>query len=151
MTEHDPLYEALVKLEDAANTVGSLTICWQGAYRQLTDSISSGHNEAEARVRFEFETALLADAHTCWAGAAAVLNAAVCDGEVWQETFTIPRKRCVQCGEAQKPGHPWVHPGGCDSCYADGAERASNAAQQDATDHWAGYPATISERPWRPE
>ena len=146
----DPLYEAIVQMEDAANTVGSLTVVWMGAYRQLTDSLSSGHNEAEARTRFELETALLADAHTCWAGAAAVLNAQIADGAAWQAWFMEPRKRCAQCGAAETWRNRWTHAAGCNECYADGAESAEHA-DTPPKDHWAGYPAMLSERSWRPE
>jgi len=149
-TAPDPLYEALVKYEDAANNVGSLTICTQGCYRALTDAIGGHGDILEARTAFEFEAKLLADAHTQWAGCAAVLLAAISDGQEWSQSFVVPYKRCPQCGDAQKPGQPWVHAGGCDSCFADGQERAEHA-DPPVADAWKGYPAMLSERPWRPE
>lgn len=80
----DPLYEALVKYEDAANNVGSLTVVTQGAYRQLTDAIGGHGDLALSLGRFQFEAALLADAHNQWNGRAQVLAAAVADGIEWQ-------------------------------------------------------------------
>lgn len=86
----DPLYEALVKYEDASNTVGSLTIVTQGAYRQLTDAISGHGDLALSLGRFQFEAALLADAHNQWNGRAQELAAQVADGIEWQRGLGNP-------------------------------------------------------------
>jgi hypothetical protein len=114
----DPLYKALDKYEDAANAVGTLTICAQACYRKLTDAIGGHGDLAEARVSFQIEAALLADAHQQWSLAAQELIYQVADGLEWQQSFAIPRKRCPQCGDAWSAKDPWDHQGGCNNCWA---------------------------------
>lgn len=120
----DPLYEALVKYEDAANDVGALTICASGAYAKLTDAIRGYGNLEDARYRFAMEAALLSDAHDQWKKAVAALGAQVADGVAWQAWFSQPRRRCPQCGNVEVWANRWTHAAGCNECWADGAERA---------------------------
>src|SRR5579862_2821677 len=127
----DPLYEALVGYEDSANNVGSLTVTTSGAYAQLTRAIAGYGDLAEARMRFELEAQLLADAHQQWAGHVQVLLAQVEDGIEWQRLFVIPRKHCAQCGAAWTAKNPWLHETACNECYADGVERAEHADHPD--------------------
>lgn len=149
ITGTDPLYDAIVAYEDAANQVGALTIIASGAYRGLADAIGGHGNLEDARYRFAMEAALLSDAHDQWKQAVARLGIQVADGVAWQAWFAQPRKRCAQCGDAETYDNRWVGEKTCNECIADGQERAEHA--EAGADHWKGYPAILSERPWKPE
>src|ERR1019366_389483 len=120
--------------EDAANEVGALTVTTSGAYRGLTDAIGGHGNLEDARYRFEMEAALLASAQDA-------------DGDDWQHWFMRPRRRCVQCGNAEIGTNPWINDAGCNECFANANP---SGADLDAHDHWA-TPGILSERPWRPK
>ncbi len=159
----DPLYGALVHVDDAMNEVGSLTISYSGAYCGLQDAIRGFGNLEDARYRFAMEATLLSSAHDTWKQAVAALNTQVEDGVTWQAWFMGPRKRCANCGDAETWDNRWTHQGTCNECVAtahpDGllemveVTHAVITSDGDVavTDHWAGYPGTISERSWRPE
>jgi hypothetical protein len=142
-----PLYEALIAYEDATGSVQVQQLTVMSAYRTLTDAIGGHGDLQEAQARFALEFPILGVMHEDWKRAALTVSAAVADGLAWQESFVIPRKRCVQCGAAWSPKDPWDHATGCNSCFADA--NPSNA-DLDARDHWA-TPGVLSERPWRPE
>jgi len=114
-----PLYEALLQFEDASNQVGVLTITTQGCYRVLTDAIAGYGNLSEAKVAFEFEAALLANAHEHWTSTVQAVRNAVADGIAWQQSFVIPRKYCASCGAQWTAADPWDHEKNCNSCFAD--------------------------------
>ena len=90
LTKPDPLYQALIAYEDAAGTIGVLSITASGAYRKLTDAIGGHGDLREAKVCFQLEAALLADAHQQWALATQALLAQAADALAWQDNHAPP-------------------------------------------------------------
>lgn len=122
----DPLYDAIVAYEDAANQVGALTVTTSGAYANLTNAIGGYGNEEDAVYRFEMESTLLTSAHEHWKACVAELKTQLADGAAWQKWFMEPRKWCNNCGAFEVYDRRFVN-GTCQDCVADAHPEAEGA------------------------
>lgn len=141
----DPLYTALLRVEDAMNEVGSLTVSYSGAYCGLTDAIRGFGNLEDARYRFAMEASLLSAAHDTWKQAVAALNTQVEDGVRWQQWIMGARKYCGGCGVAEKYEEPF-RGGWCSDCIATNIE-----ARDQTNDHSLERYRTLAEREAHPD
>lgn len=116
------VYEAMIAYDDARTNVANLTRMTGDAYRDLCRAIGGHGDLAEAKARFELEVSILADAHAQLVGKAALVNAAVADGDEWLRCFALPSAHCATCGAAWSPSDPWVNQTVCNLCAATGVE-----------------------------